>query len=147
MLKTDKTCTCGKSEYERTINKDFNFVWECTGCHQQIAYRHVKLKKNKKFQEVAVTTPQKKVLTKLKKDILEHDGSQYEHKEFIIDEVSNGSIFITSITGKPEDEGTIDYITSRNTRHIFVGERGELEILSTGGEKITEYDEIISNIP
>ncbi len=146
MLKTDKTCTCGNSEYERTIDKDFNFVWECTECQKHISYRHARLIKNKKFQEVNVTTPQKKVLAKLHKDILEHDGSGYEHKEFILDGCSNGSLFITSITGVPDDEGTMDYITSRNTRHIFIDQRGTLEVISSTGEKITEYDQIISKI-
>jgi ribosomal protein L37AE/L43A len=145
MLKTDKTCSCGNTTHERTLTEDFKFVWECTECHKQFAYRNTILKKNQKFHEVEVTTPQKKTLTKLHKDILEHDGEGYEHKAFILDEGSRGSYFITSITGKPHDEGTIDYLTSRNTRHIFLGERGDLEI-SSGGEKITDYQEIISII-
>ncbi len=147
MLKTDKTCTCGNSTHERTLTENFKFVWECTECHAQSAYRNkASLKKNQKFQEVAVTTPQKKALTKLRKDIIEHDGEGYEFKEFILDSGSQGSIFLTSITGKPDDEGTMDYITARKSRHIFVSERGDLEILSSGGEKITEYQQIISKI-
>jgi len=147
MLKTDKTCTCGNTTHERTLNESLDFVWECTECHKQSAFRNkASLKKNQKFQEVAVTTPQKKALTKLRKDIIEHDGSDYEYKEFILDEGSRGSLFVTSITGKPDDEGTMAYITSRNTRHIFVSERGDLEISSSSGEKITDYQEILSII-
>ncbi len=146
MLKTDKTCSCGNTTHERTLTKYFKLVWECTECHKQSAFRISNLKKNKKFLDVEVTTPQKKILDKLHKDILEHDGEWYEHKSFILDEGSRGSFFITSITGKPNDEGTVDYLTSRNTRHIFIGERGDLEISLPGGEKITEYQEIISKI-
>lgn len=146
MLKTDKTCSCGNTTHERTLTEDFKFVWECTECHKQSAYRNTNLKKNQKFQEVEVTTPQKKTLTRLHRDILECDGEGYEFKEFILDEGSRGSFFITSITGKPNDEGTVDYLTSRNTRHIFLGERGNLEISSPSGEKITDYQEILSII-
>ncbi len=146
MLKTDKTCSCGNSTHERTLTEDFKFVWECTECHKQSVFRNSNLKKNQKFLEVEVTTPQKKILNKLHKDILEHDGDGYEHKSFILDKGSRGSFFITSITGKPNDEGTIDYLTSRNTRHIFIGERGDLEISSAIGDKITNYEEILSKI-
>jgi len=57
MLKTDKTCSCGNTTHERTLTEDFKFVWECTECHKQSAYRNTNLKKNQKFQEVEVTTP------------------------------------------------------------------------------------------
>jgi len=148
MLKHDKTCTCGNKTHTRSLNESLDFVWECTECLKRSAYRNrASLKRNQKFQEVEVTTPQKKILSKLRKDILEYDGSEYEHKEFILNAGGSGSIFLTSITGKPDDEGTMDYITSRNTRHIFVSERGDLEVISPTGGKITEYSDIVSNIP
>lgn len=141
-------CDCGNDTQEKTFDKEFNLVWECTNCHKQSpAKKQSPMKKNAMFEGVEVTSQQKKTLEKLKADILEKDGGpEYEYKKFEIQPFqSDSTICLLAEVGRKDDEGTERAITERIKRYIFIGERGNVELANPQQDEIvTGYKNVIS---
>lgn len=91
-----------------------------------------------------MTKQQELTVQKIKKYIEENDlfknNSDYEFKEFSVTETDYKTVIIYSITGMKNDDGTMAAIFCRNTRHIFIGERGGLRCSMWDSKKKKSVD-------
>jgi hypothetical protein len=79
---------------------------------------------------VHVTPSQMGVIKRLAKDILEHDGlgmahiARYEFKEFGLTAGHGGQLYLHTVVGSKDDEGTAAALVCRTYRHMVIGRCG-----------------------
>lgn len=93
-----------------------------------------------------MTKAQRRIINRLKRDILENDGlgkqnmDKSEYKEFKIEERSYRTgpiVFLSTVVGLKEDEGTMAACLCRYRRLFMIGPRGGIKGLL--GKKKTGY--------
>lgn len=91
-----------------------------------------------------ITPAQRRRLTSLCADILEHDGigerwmGDYEYKQFEIKQHRN-RLTVYTVVGRKGDEGTMGEVFCRVTRHFVIGPRGGIKTMTGTKSKCNNY--------
>ena len=94
-----------------------------------------------------MTPKQEKVIGWLKEDILLQDGlgkkfvDEYEYKQFKVEEIGYGIVFLTTKVGRKTDEGTMAAVFCRRSRLIKIGPKGGVQSLI--GRKVSGYHKVL----
>ena len=84
------------------------------------------------------------MIERLKEDILSQDGlnsKKYEYKTFETSPAYKGMIFLYTVVGRKNDQGTMAAVLCRSYRHIVVGKRGKVQSLR--GKKVSGYSRVL----
>jgi len=93
-----------------------------------------------------MTPQQQKTIEWLRAEIMRVDGlgahqADHEYKEFkITEQPETGLVYLLTVVGQKDDEGTLAAVFARTRRHIKIGKRGSLQLLNAKeGKKVTGY--------
>jgi len=128
-----KCCPDHRVDFDDTGDRtaEGHRVYACRNCWHQHVVKPRKVKRG----DDGMTAKQRRVVEKLRYDILHHDGlgaqfvENHEYKRFDV-EVKHGQVYLLTEVGRKNDEGTAAAILCRTRRHIAIGPRGALKLLN-----------------